>query len=324
MTSTTPHLIAAVIYDGLRAFEYSIAREILGRDRTEMVPNWYRFLACRAEPGRLYSSHGLEICPEGTLKDLEDAQTILIAGWRDPLEPPNGDVLDALRAAHRRGARLMAICTGTFALAHAGLLDGKRVTTHWLHSEVMAQRFPNVRFEPDALYLHDTSGPGQISTSAGCAAGLDLCLAMVRDDFGLSVANAVARRMVAPAHRDGGQSQYAESPAGVAENDSFGPVLDWMVEHLEQPVAMQEVASRFGYSLRTFQRRFRDITGLSPHQWLVQQRVAKAREMLESSSHSVELIASQTGLSTAANLRKHMARHLGTTPRAYRSAFRAP
>lgn len=228
-----------------------------------------------------------------------------------------------MRTAHARGARLVTICTGAFAVAHAGLLNGRTATTHWLYSKTLREAFPKILVDEDALYLHDNSGPGQISTSAGCAAGLDLCLAVVREDFGLTVANTIARRMVAPVHRDGGQSQYAESPAGVTEDDNFGPVLDWMVTHLDQPFAMNGIARNFGFSLRTFQRRFREITGLSPHQWLVQQRVAKARELLESSDHSVEHIATQSGLGSAANLRMHLARHLGTTPRAYRSAFRA-
>ncbi|MEM7587882.1 MAG: helix-turn-helix domain-containing protein [Acidobacteriota bacterium] len=317
------HRIAAAVYDGLIAFEYSIAREILGRDRRELTQDWYEFLPCRVEPGRLYSSHGLEIRPPGTLEDLEQADSVLIAGWPRLLRSPGEPLLEALRSVHARGGRLLTICTGAFALAHAGLLDRRQATTHWLHTELLRTHFPTVRVEEDALYLHDRTGPGQISTSAGCAAGLDLCLAVVREDFGLSIANTIAKRMVAPVHREGGQSQYAESPAGVTEDDRFGPVLDWMVERLDQPFAMEEVARRFGFSLRTFQRRFREITGLSPHQWLVQQRVARARELLESSDHSIEQVATQSGLGSAANLRAHLARHLGTTPRAYRAAFRA-
>ncbi len=197
----------------------------------------------------------------------------------------------------------------------AAIYDGLRAFEYSLATRA--------RVEDDALYLHDRSGSGQSSTSAGCAAGLDLCLAIVREDFGLTVANTIARRMVAPVHRDGGQSQYAESPAGVTEDDNFGPVLDWMIAHLDQPLSMDEIARKFGFSLRTFQRRFKEITGLSPHQWLVQQRVTKAREMLESSDRSVEQVATYSGLGSAANLRKHLARHLGTTPRSYRSTFRA-
>lgn len=317
------HRIAVAAFNGLPGFGFGIAREVLGFDRTNLVPNWYEFQLCRAEDGRLLSDHGLEIFPCGTLDDLLSADTVLLPGWRDHTEPPPQPLQDALRQAHHRGVRLVTICTGVFALAHAGLLRGRTVTTHWLYSEALRQTFPGVRVEDDALYLHDTTGPGQISTSAGSAAGLDLCLALVRQDFGLKVANTIARRMVAPTHREGGQSQYVESPVGAVENDVFGPVLDWMVERLDESLAMDDVARKFGYSLRTFQRRFKDVTGNSPHIWLVQQRVAKARELLESSQLSVEQVADRAGFGTSANLRKHLARHLGTTPRAYRSTFRA-
>ncbi len=221
-----PHLIAAAAYDGLLGFEYGIAREILGRDRSELASDWYDFLPCRVERGRLFSSHGLEIRPEGTAEQLARADTVLIAGWRDPLERPSENFLERLRAAHARGARLITICTGVFPLAYAGLLDGRRATTHWLHAKTLRRHFPQIRVEKDALYIHDNAGPGQISTSAGCAAGLDLCLAVVRADFGLRIANAIARRMVAPVHREGGQSQYVEAPAGTSQDDNFGPMLD--------------------------------------------------------------------------------------------------
>ncbi len=317
------HTIAAAIYDGLLAFEYSIAREILGLDRRELTPGWYNFLPCRVEDGPLASSHGLEIWPTGTLQDLVQAETVLIAGWRQPLERPPEAFLDALRQAHDRGARLVSICTGVFTLAHAGLLEGRRATTHWLHSEALSQAFPRIHVEPDALYLHDTQDGRQISTSAGCAAGLDLCLALVRDDFGIKIANTIARRMVAPAHRDGGQCQYAEPPDDASQGDSLSQVLDWMIGHLHEELVMSDVAKRFGFSLRTFQRRFKEITGSTPHGWLVQQRLVKARELLESTDLNVEVIAGRCGLGTAVNLRKHLSRHLGTTPRAYRSTFRA-
>lgn len=322
------HLIAAVIYDGLLSFEYSLAREILGRDRRELTSDWYEFLPCRVEPGRLFSSHGFEVRPTGTIEDLGRADTILIAGWREQLERPAEPFLQALRSAAANGTRIVTICTGVFPLAHAGLLDGRRATTHWMHAEALRDSFPRIDVQEDALYLCDTApksngGDGQICTSAGCAAGLDLCLAIVREDFGSSIANSIARRMVAPVHRDGGQSQYAEAPTGALLVDQFGPVLDWIVTNLAQPMALDEVARKFGYSPRTFQRRFRELTSISPHRWLVQQRVAKARELLESTTASVERIATLSGLGSAANLRKHLAQHLGTTPRAYRSAFHA-
>ncbi len=317
------HVIAAAIYDELLAFEYSLAREILGRDRQDLVPEWYEFQTCRVEPGRLFTSHGFEIFPEYDLHDLAQADTILIAGWRDPQERPPQPLLEAVATAHARGARLVTICTGVFVAAEAGLLDDRAATTHWLYVDTLRSRFPRIQVHDNALYLHDNQGPGTISTSAGCAAGLDLCLAVVREDYGLEIANTIARRMVAPVHREGGQRQYAEAPVGVTDSDRFGPVLDWMVANLESSLSMDDVARNFGFSLRTFQRRFKEVTTLTPHRWLVLQRVARARELLESSDQSVEQIASHSGLGSAANLRKHLARHIGSTPKAYRSAFRA-
>jgi len=317
-----PHLIAAAIYDGLLGFEYSLAREILGRDRRDLTNDWYEFLPCRIEPGRLFSSHGFEVHPKGSHRDLDRADTILVPGWRDPAERPPTRFLESLQRAHARGARLMTICTGVFPLAYAGVLEGRRATTHWMHAEALG-RFSEIEVQEDALYVHDNRPPGRISTSAGSAAGLDLCLAVVREDFGLAIANKIARRMVAPVHRDGGQAQYVEAPAGTSTDDNFGPMLDWIVEHIDEPLLIRDVAQQFGFSLRTFQRRFKDVTGLTPHQWVIQQRVARARELLESSDRSVEQVATLSGLGSAANLRKHLAQHLGTTPRAYRAAFRA-
>lgn len=311
--------LAVAVYDGLLGFEYGIAAEIFGLERPGLEVAWYDFQVCRIEPGRLRTSHGLEIDPGGGLADLARADTVLVPGWRNPLECPPEPFLEILQQVHQRGARLVAICTGAFALAHAGLLDGRRATTHWLHAETLKREFPRVKVDDDALYVHD----GQISTSAGSAAGLDLSLAIVREDFGVAVANTVARRMVAPVHREGGQSQYAEATTPVPEDDGLTPVFDRMLAQLDESIPLEVLAREFGYTLRTFQRRFREVTGLSPHQWLSQQRVAKARELLETTKYSVEQVASWSGLGSAANLRKHLARHLGTTPRAYRSAFRA-
>ena len=317
------HRIAAAVYDGLLAFEYSTAREILGRDRKDLTPDWYDFLPCRVEPGRLSSSHGFGMDPPGDLEDLATADSVIVTGWRDVEEVPPAPFVEALRHAQSRGARLMSICTGAFALGHAGVLDGRTATTHWLWTRAFREMFPHVVLEEDALYVLDDSRPAHILTSAGCAAGLDLCLALIREDFGLRIANTVARRMVAPVHREGGQAQYIECPAGVTSDERFGPVLEWMIEHLEEPWTIEEVGRRFGFSLRTFQRRFRELTGLSPHQWWVQQRLAKARELLEASDFSIEQVASRSGLGSAANMRKHIAQYLGTTPRNYRSAFQA-
>ena len=316
------HLIAAPVFNRIPAFEYACAREILGRDRTQLSPDWYQFLPCRLAPGRIHCSHDMEFHPEGDLDDLRRADTILIAGWADPLIRPPQEFIAELQHAHQRGARLVSICTGAFALAHAGLLDGRAATTHWLHTQKMREHFPQVRLQENAIYTRDDSA-APIYTSAGAAAGLDLCLALIREDFGVAIANTVARRMVSPAHREGGQAQYVEAVHGKTDDDSFAPVLEWLAAHCVEDLAIDQAAKRFGYSLRTFQRRFKELTNLSPHQWLTDQRVARARELLESSDLSIEQIASQSGLGTAANLRKRLGRCLRTTPRAYRSTFKA-
>lgn len=318
-----PHRIAAAIYDGLCSFEYSIARELLGRPRPELGVDWYDFLPCRTESGRLFNNHGLEIRPAGSLDDLARADTVLIAGWREPFDAPPGPFLQALQAADQRGARFVSICSGAFALAHAGLLNGAVATTHWLFADRFKERFPQVHLEPDALYLHDEQQGRSVHTSAGCAAGLDLCLALIREDFGVNAANQVARRMVAPVHREGGQTQYAYKQATPIADQSIAPVLDWLEDRLEKPLAVTAIAQHFGYSTRTFQRRFSQRMGCSPTQWLATRRVVKARELLESTDHSIETVAQLSGLGTAANLRKRLADQLATTPRAYRSAFRA-
>lgn len=323
MTSNHRPKIAAAVYNGLLGFEFGIASEVLGRDRTVMVADWYEFLPCRVEPGRLRTNHGLEIRPSGTLDDLVQADIVLVPGWRETLDRPTDSFLDALRAAHARGARLVTICTGVFPLAYAGLLAGRRVTTHWLHAPRLRREFPDIDVRDDALYYYDQSEGAGIFTSAGSAAGLDLCLAVIRADYGIRIANRVARRMVAPVHRDGGQVQYSEAVVAETDDVSFGPVLEWMENHLQDNFKLDDVARHFSFSLRTFQRRFYEFTSMSPHQWLVQQRVNRARELLESSDQSVERIATLSGFGSAANLRKHLGRYLGTTPRAYRSAFRA-
>lgn len=316
------HLIAAPVFNHIPAFEYASAREILGRDRTQLSPDWYEFIACRLAPGRIHCSHGMEFHPEGDLSDLRRADTILISGWADPLVRPAENFIAELQHAHQRGARLVSICTGAFALAHAGLLDGRLATTHWLHTQKMRERFPQVQLRENAIYTRDDSA-APIYTSAGAAAGLDLCLALIREDFGVAIANTVARRMVSPAHREGGQAQYVEAAHGKTDDDSFAPVLQWLATHCTEDLAIDQAAKRFGYSLRTFQRRFKELTNLSPHQWLTDQRVARARELLESSDLSIEQIASKSGMGTAANLRKRLGRCLQTTPRAYRSTFKA-
>jgi AraC family transcriptional activator FtrA len=312
------HRVAAAIYDGLLGFEYAIAAELMGLVRPGLEKTWYEFKPCRVESGELKSSHGFILKPAGGRSDLVHADTVLIPGWRDPQQRPKPAFLNAVIDAYENGARLISICTGAFVLGYAGLLDGRRATTHWLHTDVFKKRFPEVELMVDSLYVHD----GRISTSAGSAAGLDLCLSIIRDDFGADVANLVSRRMVAPVHREGGQSQYVKPVVLESDDGDFGPVLDWMGNHLQEPISVEQIARKFAMSLRTFQRRFRNLTGTPPLVWISQQRVAKARNLLEISDLSIDQIAWESGLGSAANLRKHFARHLNVTPSAYRSSFR--
>jgi AraC family transcriptional activator FtrA len=318
--------LAVAIYDGLLGFEYGIVAELFGLVRPSMEKFWYDYQPCRVERGELRSSHGFTIQPKHSLSDLEKAHTIIVPGWRSPevrspapkrSAVPGPAFVRSLQTAWKNGARIVSICSGAFVLGHAGLLNGKQATAHWLHLDQLQRTFPKSKIVKDRLYVRD----GRILSSAGCSAGMDLCLSIIRNDFGVEVANTVARRMVAPTHREGGQSQYVEPTVLKTEDEDFGPVLDWMNSNLTEPFTLDQVADQFALSLRTFQRRFQHLTGQSPLAWVNHQRINKARAILETSDLSIEQVADRSGLGSAANLRKHFKRVLGTTPRAYRSTF---
>jgi AraC family transcriptional regulator, transcriptional activator FtrA len=315
------HTVAAVVTHGVSPFELSVAYEVFGLDRTELVDPWYRLIVCSLvePPVRTKGAAGVTLDTPHRLADLERADTIVVPMW-SPDDVPGGELVDALRAAHARGARLLSFCSGAFLLAHAGLLDGRRATTHWMFAEALASRFPEIDVEPDVLYVVD----GQVMTSAGTAAAIDLCLHVVRTDHGAEVANALARRMVVPPHRDGGQAQYIQSPVPpvTAEADPFQDTLDWAVEHLDQPLTVDVLARRAATSPRTFARRFVATTGTTPLQWLLRQRVLHAQRLLETTDQPVERIADACGFGTAAGLRVHFQRQVGTTPTGYRRTFR--
>ena len=317
--------IAVAVYDGLLGFEYGIVAELFGLVRPGLEESWYEYMPCRVERGELTTTHGLTLRPAFGLKQLASADTVVIPGWRRPgdgvlhHERPKPAFLDALQTAFNHGARIISVCSGAFVLGHAGLLDGRRVAAHWLHTDELQQAFPKARVVKDSLYVHD----GPISSSAGSSAGMDLCLSIIRQDFGVDVANRVARRMVAPVHREGGQSQYVEPSVLSTDDEEMGPVLDWITEHLAEPVTLNEIAEEFAMSLRTFQRRFTSLTGVAPLTWINRKRVNLARKMLEATDLSMDQIAFQSGLGSTANMRKHFFRILETTPSAYRSAFRS-
>ncbi|WP_425523278.1 transcriptional regulator FtrA [Microvirga terrestris] len=312
-------LVVALAYDRLSTFEFGIAVEIFGLPRPEMGPDWYRFAVCAIEPGPLRAIGGFQIMADGDLELLEQADTIVIPGWRGAsAEPVPTALVDALRRAHERGARLMSICSGVFALAATGLLSGRRATTHWHYVEQLSAAYPDIEIEPDVLYVDE----GLLLTSAGSAAGIDLCLHVVRHDFGPEIANRLARRLVVPPHREGGQAQFIERPVPPArEGTRFAPLFDRMRQRLseEQPIDM--LATEVGMSTRTFLRRFKAATGMPPGEWLLGERLIRARELLETTRNSIEDIASVTGFGSAATLRHHFRSRLGTSPAAYRSRF---
>jgi AraC family transcriptional regulator, transcriptional activator FtrA len=260
---------------------------------------------------------GVTFRSDNGLRRLRQVDTIVIPGWRSADERPPANLLKEIRAAHRRGARLVSICSGVFVLAASGLLDGKHVTTHWRYAEKLKQRYPNIKVEPDVLYVDE----GKILTSAGSAAGIDLCLHIVRCDYGAEIANRVARRLVVPPHRDGGQSQYISTSVPSGASGGLARLLHWAQGHLHASLPVEVLARKAAMSPRTFARRFVAETGTTPRRWLVHQRVLMAQRRLESTDDSIDQIAQRVGLGTAATLRFHFRNHLKTTPTAYRKRF---
>lgn len=312
------HRVAAVVLNGFTPFEMGVPCEVFGVDRSDIVEAWYEFHLCAGEQGEIRASVGFEIETEYGLEAVASADTVVIVPTSQRTYPP--DLLDALTAAHRRGARIVSICTGAFVLAAAGLLDGRRVTTHWMNADELASAYPRLEVDPNVLYIDD----GDIATSAGTAAGIDLCLHLVRRDFGADVANAVARRIVVPPHREGGQAQYIEYPMVSAdpEDDLLDTTMAWARERLSEPLTVDELAAHAAMSPRTFARRFRDATGTTPHQWLTTERVQLAQQVLETTDRSIDWVAIDAGFGTAANMRQHFQRVLGLAPGRYREGFR--
>lgn len=311
-------LVVALVYDGLCSFEFGCVAEVFGLPRPEFGPDWYRFAACAVDAGPMRALGGLCVTVDGGLALLARADTIVIPGWKgiDAVPPPR--LIRALRAAHARGARLVSICSGVFVLAATGLLDGRCATTHWRYAERLAARYPQIVINPNVLYIDQ----GQILTSAGSAAGLDLCLHLVRRDFGPQIANQVARRLVISPHRDGGQVQFIERPIFRNEADNRLPsLLDRLLKQLDQQITVSEMAALVAMSERSFLRRFHQTTGTSPADWLANARVDRAKELLESTTLSVEAVAAQSGFGSAITLRHHFRRKIGLSPLAYRQRF---
>ncbi|MDJ0391513.1 transcriptional regulator FtrA [Roseomonas sp. E05] len=313
-------LVVVLAYDGLCTFEFGCAVEVFGLPRPEFGAEWYRLAVAGLEPGPLHAGGGIRILAEGGTELLAEAGTIVIPGWRGLDAPVPEALCAALRAAHARGARLLSLCSGAFVLAAAGLLEGRRATTHWRYAAALTARHPGLRFVPDVLYVDE----GSVLTAAGSAAALDLCLHLVRRDWGAGRANAVARRLVVPPHRQGGQAQYVERPVPPerAGGSLLAPLLDRMRGSLEEDWDLARMAGAAALSRRGLHRRFREATGLSPGAWLLTERLARARELLESTPAPIAAVAEVCGFGTPATLRHHFRAALGTSPVAYRARFR--
>jgi AraC family transcriptional activator FtrA len=314
----SPPLVVTLASDRLAMFEFGITAEFfaLARPELDFVP--YRFAVAAADPPPLRGLGGIRVDVDGGLELLAEANLIVVPGWRDLDAPPRPEITRALRAAVERGARVASICSGAFLLGHAGLLDGRRATTHWRHTERLARLFPAARVEPDVLYVDE----GQVMTSAGSAAGIDLMLHLVRKDYGPHVANMFARRMVVPPHRDGGQSQFVVQPIAVRTNDRIASVADWMAGNLRRAITIEALADRAAMSVRTFTRRFRAATGTAPIEWLIRLRVRRAQDLLETSEAPIDQVAHESGFGAPETLRHHFRNVVGTSPSAWRAAFR--
>jgi transcriptional regulator GlxA family with amidase domain len=306
------HAVAAVALPAVVAFDLAIPSQIFGH-RSEA--GRYSFTVCALAAGQVPSTTGYAIHAEHGLEALAAADTVVVPGYW-PLDDPGEEVCSALRQAAARGARVVSVCTGAFALAAAGLLDNRRATTHWHHTDELAARHPTVKVDPDVLWVDE----GAVLTSAGLAAGIDLCVQLVRADYGGDAAVGVARRMVVAPHREGGQAQWLERPVP-PPGDGLAVTCAWALEHLAEPLTVADLARHAGWAPRTFARRFVAETSMAPLRWLTAARLREARRLLEASDLPIEDIATRCGLGSAANLRLHLARDAGTTPTAYRAAY---
>ena len=315
--------IAVLVFDHVSIFEPAVPCEVWGVDRTSMGVPASEVRVCSSEDGPLRTDTGFSITPDHGLEALRWADTIIVPSPPKPFPaaPVPPEVCAALQRAYRRGARIASLCSGAFVLAAAGLLDGRRATTHWMYCDLFASMFPEIELDPSVLYV----GEGQIFTAAGTAAGIDLCLHLVRLDHGAEVANTVARRMVIPPHRDGGQAQFTLAPVPPeSSDDDLRAALAWAASHLDHDLSVESLSRRAAMSPRTFARRFKAATGTTPLQWVLHQRVGRAQHLLEVTDVTIEDIAQRCGFGTSATLRQHFHRVVGTSPAAYRHAFRAP
>ena len=310
--------IAVIVFDEISPFHLSVPCMVFGKDKLHSIVPEFDVMVCSAERGPLKTSAGFMIDTHYDLKVLAQADIVIVPSWRNIDEPAPMQLITALRKAHKRGALIIGLCLGTFVLAQAGLLDGKEAATHWGWADVLTERYPAVRVNPCVLYVDE----GSILTSAGVAAGIDCCLHVLRKQFGMEVANCVARRMVVSPHRQGGQAQYIASPvrSSIAV-DRFAQVTEWMMAHLVEPQPLDMLAERALMSRRSFTRKFRQATGTTISQWLTTQRLALAQRLLETTTMSIEAIAEKSGFGSALSLRQHFQAQFQTSPSRYRNEF---
>jgi AraC family transcriptional activator FtrA len=312
-----PGLVAVLAYDGLCTFEFGIALEVFALARPEFDFPWYKCVVVAAEGRRSRALGGIVVEATAGLDQLARSRTIIVPGWRNNTERPPARLLKALQQAHARGARFISICSGVFVLAAAGLLAGKRATTHWRHMPDLRRLHPDIDVKEDVLYVDE----GQVITSAGSAAGIDACVHLVRRDFGATVANMVARRMVMPPHRDGGQVQYVTAPVAVRPGRNIAGVLAWAGRRLAEPLDVADLAAEAAMSERTFLRRFRENVGMTPAAWLLRERIRRARDLLEEHHLALDDIAVACGFRSAETFRSAFKRIVGVPPATYRARF---
>ncbi|MET7707458.1 helix-turn-helix domain-containing protein [Micromonospora sp. NPDC005413] len=308
--------VALAATDGMLHFELALACEVFARDPSGQADPWYDLAVCGPSPVRI-GRFLME--PDDGLDRLARADTVIIPAVEDIDADVPPDLLDAVRAAHAAGARMVSLCTGAFVLAAAGVLDGLRATTHWAHTDALAARYPRVRVDPDVLYVDN----GTVLASAGKAAAIDLCLHLIRRDHGSTVANAVARRLVVPPHRAGGQAQFVTTPVPARDDHPLANLFPWTMERLDRPLTVEDLARQANMSSRNLARHFKSATGTTPLQWLSTQRIRRAQELLENTDDSIDVIAEAAGLGTATTLRRHFHRTVGVPPDAYRRTFRS-
>lgn len=312
--------VATYAYPGAGSFGLGVVGEIFGFDRAHRGMPSFDLAICAEEPGPVPTDSGLTLLVEYGLDRLAAADLVCLTSWSHIDRDPPPAVLEALRAAYANGATIVCCCTGAFVLAAAGLLDGLRCTTHWRWADHLARRYPAVKLDPGVLYIDE----GRIVTGAGAAAAIDACLYLLRREYGASVANAIARDMVVPPHRDGGQAQYVQVPVPAEGDGRLAEVIGWARAHLDRPLTVDQLATRALMSPRSFARHFKASTGTTPHAWLLAQRLQRAEELLEAGDLSIEEVARRCGFRSAATLREQFVRRRGVPPRDYRRAFAAP